>query len=416
MSFEDDFFADSGDDLDEFGTFDDEDEEGNNLFDDDSGIFGNSDDDELNVKDHRGQSTMLDDDESRNATSKCAASSSSSSSSSSLSLLRSHSFEVLEEEAVRAVAEKSIQKVVDFCNVGRVEAAALLRHCRWDGERVIGIMVDGGRVRDKLLEETGVKTLSEMDNHDVCRDDNDSDNENDDNDDDEVECLICYDSVGARKRWGIGCGHSYCRSCWREYLELKIRDGIDCVFARCMHPKCKELVHESAVRALVSANAFERYNYFVYRQYVEDNPRVKWCPAPGCSYAIECERASRTDAVRCDCGFRWCFLCADHERGDHKPATCEQVDQWLAKASDESENVNWLMANTKRCPQCRAPIEKNGGMLVDERTAFFDPALTKMSRMYAYELFKRSWWLWSRMVRMFLLFFDCSILGNILMS
>jgi hypothetical protein len=40
-----------------------------------------------------------------------------------------------------------------------------------------------------------------------------------------------------------------------------------------------------------------------------------------------------------------------------------QVERWINKASDESENVNWLLSNTKRCPQCRAPIEKNGGCM-----------------------------------------------------
>merc|ERR1712100_281120 len=55
--------------------------------------------------------------------------------------------------------------------------------------------------------------------------------------------------------------------------------------------------------------------------------------------------------------------CSDAEVGDHDPATCEQVDQRRQKATDESENVNWMMANTKRCPKCRSPIEKNGGCM-----------------------------------------------------
>lgn len=72
------------------------------------------------------------------------------------------------------------------------------------------------------------------------------------------------------------------------------------------------------------------------------------------------------------------FKCCDYDIGDHMPAPCEQVDKWLQKASDESENVTWMIANTKkwvlhlytlvilthyRCPECRAPIEKNGGCM-----------------------------------------------------
>jgi len=36
---------------------------------------------------------------------------------------------------------------------------------------------------------------------------------------------------------------------------------------------------------------------------------------------------------------------------------------WKDKAASESENVNWMIANTKKCPQCRSPIEKNGGCM-----------------------------------------------------
>jgi ariadne-1 len=45
------------------------------------------------------------------------------------------------------------------------------------------------------------------------------------------------------------------------------------------------------------------------------------------------------------------------------PCPCPQVEEWLQKASDESENVTWMLANTKKCPECRSPIEKNGGCM-----------------------------------------------------
>lgn len=57
------------------------------------------------------------------------------------------------------------------------------------------------------------------------------------------------------------------------------------------------------------------------------------------------------------------FQCADYEVGDHSPANCHIVDKWKKKSKDESENVNWMIANTKKCPKCRAPIEKNGGCM-----------------------------------------------------
>ena len=32
---------------------------------------------------------------------------------------------------------------------------------------------------------------------------------------------------------------------------------------------------------------------------------------------------------------------------------------WITKNSAECENLNWILANTKPCPKCHRPIEKN---------------------------------------------------------
>ncbi len=43
--------------------------------------------------------------------------------------------------------------------------------------------------------------------------------------------------------------------------------------------------------------------------------------------------------------------------------SCETVTKWLTKNSAESENMNWILANTKPCPKCSRPIEKNQGCM-----------------------------------------------------
>ena len=37
--------------------------------------------------------------------------------------------------------------------------------------------------------------------------------------------------------------------------------------------------------------------------------------------------------------------------------------KWIRKNSAESENLNWILANTKPCPKCKRPIEKNQGCM-----------------------------------------------------
>lgn len=178
-----------------------------------------------------------------------------------------------------------------------------------------------------------------------------------------IACPVCFERVLTKDTACLPCTHRYCLDCWKTYLEMKIKEGPECLDATCINPKCEEIVSSEAVKALVSPRIFETYRKFFLRSYVNDNPKIKWCPAPDCGSAICCERRERREAVTCTCGFSFCFLCCDYDIGDHMPATCQQIEMWLQKASDESENVKWLLGNTKKCPNCRAPIEKNGGCM-----------------------------------------------------
>ncbi|XP_057779300.1 probable E3 ubiquitin-protein ligase ARI8 [Salvia miltiorrhiza] len=43
--------------------------------------------------------------------------------------------------------------------------------------------------------------------------------------------------------------------------------------------------------------------------------------------------------------------------------TVKTVAKWVLKNSAESENMNWILANSKPCPKCKRPIEKNQGCM-----------------------------------------------------
>lgn len=47
----------------------------------------------------------------------------------------------------------------------------------------------------------------------------------------------------------------------------------------------------------------------------------------------------------------------------HHPVDCDTVAKWMLKNRMESENVSWVLANSKPCPKCKVPIEKNGGCM-----------------------------------------------------
>lgn len=60
------------------------------------------------------------------------------------------------------------------------------------------------------------------------------------------------------------------------------------------------------------------------------------------------------------CKDKWCFVCKEES---HRGINCVVVKKWVEKNLDEAENMTWIMANTKPCPKCSNPIEKNQGCM-----------------------------------------------------
>jgi len=115
--------------------------------------------------------------------------------------------------------------------------------------------------------------------------------------------------------------------------------------------------------AFLSPADFQKYLKFDMSSFVDLSKVRKWCPSPECNCFVETGSAEFEAPVQCKCGFRFCFKCGDYEIGDHAPAGCDDVEAWVKKAADESENVKWMQANTKKCPKCNSHIEKNGGCM-----------------------------------------------------
>jgi len=61
----------------------------------------------------------------------------------------------------------------------------------------------------------------------------------------------------------------------------------------------------------------------------------------------------------CDsCDTHFCLICGEEP---HAPCSCKNLVIWNEKCRNESETANWILANTKSCPQCHSRIEKNQG-------------------------------------------------------
>ena len=174
-----------------------------------------------------------------------------------------------------------------------------------------------------------------------------------------AQCVVCTDQHDVTHFFAMECGHHFCADCWSHWCASEMEKGPIVITSICLQPKCGEIIPERVFARFLDAAALARYRQYTLTSFVQGaSNNLKWCPAPSCQRAIEYPAAGGAQDVQCACGNHFCFGC---ERVAHRPVPCDLVEKWQAKNASESENANWIMANTKVCPACKVPIEKNQG-------------------------------------------------------
>ena len=190
-------------------------------------------------------------------------------------------------------------------------------------------------------------------------------------------CMVCYADFNASKKSGdkegmpleLCCGHQFCQGCWRDWFLVNIdADSKKSLNTRCQQFGCNVIVPHSMFYKLFDTKnddnrkVLNRYLRWNCQSFTDDNKNVKWCP-----YSKECDFAAQRISdydtehiVNCQCGNSFCFKCGQEQ---HWPSDCDMRKKWELKNSSESENLTWIIANTKMCPneKCQRPIEKNQG-------------------------------------------------------
>lgn len=176
-------------------------------------------------------------------------------------------------------------------------------------------------------------------------------------------CNICFETLLVSKMDVALCRqHYFCYQCWTGYVHTAIDSGPGSLDLRCPDPACSAIVPESIINYVCDESHITRYEEFELRSFVDDNKKMAWCTAPNCTSAAEAVIDVPREAldVQCTCGNAFCFNCKEEA---HRPVDCKTVRRWLIKNSAESENMTWILANTKPCPKCTRPIEKNQGCM-----------------------------------------------------
>lgn len=107
----------------------------------------------------------------------------------------------------------------------------------------------------------------------------------------------------------------------------------------------------------LTGKQLEKYFMLKCNNFIRMNPMYVWCPAPGCNAIAESSNLSVKE-IMCGCGYTFCFICGEEA---HRPISCSLVKEWSIKSTVERKNIAWILVNTKPCPNCKRPIEKNHG-------------------------------------------------------
>ncbi|CAN6580432.1 hypothetical protein TB2_031387 [Malus domestica] len=248
---------------------------------------------------------------------------------------------ILKESDIKQRQEDDIASVSAVLSISRVSSSILLRYFNWSVTKVYEAWFSD---EDKVRKTVGLlkKPVVQFPNSR------------------ELTCGICFETFPRGSIRSAACGHPYCCACWKGYIRTSISDGPGCLTLRCPDPSCGASVGQDMISMLVSEEDNQKYSRYLIRSYIEDNKKTKWCPYPGCEHALNFVGDNENYDVSCLCSYGFCWNCTEEA---HRPVDCSTVEKWILKNSAESENMNWILANSKPCPKCKRPIEKNQGCM-----------------------------------------------------
>ncbi len=148
---------------------------------------------------------------------------------------------VLGPEEIVSQQDEQIQEVSAILGLPVEASAILLRHLRWNKERLVESYMDRP---DAVLEMAGLGP----DGGKVPRIESVKD----------FTCTICFDDEPGMETYAMKCGHRYCVDCYRQYLTQKVKAEGEAARIQCPTDRCSRIVDAKDMGLLVAEDLLKR--------------------------------------------------------------------------------------------------------------------------------------------------------------
>jgi hypothetical protein len=153
------------------------------------------------------------------------------------------------------------------------------------------------------------------------------------------------------------CPHSYCRTCVAAYLRTRVADGrATCPCPLFGEDGCHLVYPDAVLQELLDPETHRKHQRLLS---LRADPSLRECPNPACGQLVA-GGSKRQRRLACPgCGTLFCWL---HAQAHDPSEGCAAFER--AARRRERASASTVRRIAKRCPRCKAPTEKEVGLVV----------------------------------------------------
>lgn len=198
------------------------------------------------------------------------------------------------------------------------------------------------------------------------------------------DCAICFDCMSGKHAFRfIPCEHAFCNNCVTNYFSVLIDEG-NVNNLICPEDKCDSEALPQQVKKCLSDSLYERYERLLLQRAIDTIDNIVFCPRSWCGTPVLF--GAEEDYDECPkCHYVFCRMCKKASHGVNPCALDENAMEKIREVYrngssteraalekqygsktikfiiEELSSKEWLQDNSKKCPNCKAHIQKSSG-------------------------------------------------------